>query len=72
MLRILRTRAHQGHRTFRFPEQEPALPDRFRGQPREEIPDLRGLERLLQRPLPAADAHLKTTCKIAMLTSRNT
>ena len=42
MLRILRTRAHQGHRTFRFPEQEPALPDRFRGQPRldqERCPD---------------------------------
>jgi Ni,Fe-hydrogenase III small subunit/NAD-dependent dihydropyrimidine dehydrogenase PreA subunit len=33
MLRILRTRARQGHRTTRFPEEAPALPDRFRGRP---------------------------------------
>jgi Ni,Fe-hydrogenase III small subunit/NAD-dependent dihydropyrimidine dehydrogenase PreA subunit len=33
MLRILRARARQGHRTARFPEEAPALPDRFRGRP---------------------------------------
>ena len=34
MLRILRTRARQGHRTASFPAEAPALPDRFRGLPR--------------------------------------
>jgi Ni,Fe-hydrogenase III small subunit/ferredoxin len=33
MLDILRVRARQGHRTARFPEEAPALPDRFRGRP---------------------------------------
>jgi len=33
MFHILRTRARQGHRTARFPEEAPALPDRFRGRP---------------------------------------
>lgn len=33
MLNILRTRLHQGHRTIRFPDGEPALPPRFRGRP---------------------------------------
>jgi Ni,Fe-hydrogenase III small subunit/NAD-dependent dihydropyrimidine dehydrogenase PreA subunit len=33
MLRILRTRVRQGHRTVRFPDEPPALPDRFRGRP---------------------------------------
>jgi Ni,Fe-hydrogenase III small subunit/formate hydrogenlyase subunit 6/NADH:ubiquinone oxidoreductase subunit I len=37
MLRILRARARQGHRTARFPEQPPELPDRFRGQPRFDV-----------------------------------
>ncbi len=37
MLRILRTRARQGHRTARFPEEAPSLPDRFRGQPRFDV-----------------------------------
>jgi len=34
MLNILRARLHQGHRTLRFPEEEPRLPPRFRGRPR--------------------------------------
>lgn len=33
MLNILRARLHQGHRTSRFPEEEPALSARFRGRP---------------------------------------
>lgn len=33
MLNILRTRLHQGHRTIRFPDEEPTLPPRFRGRP---------------------------------------
>jgi Ni,Fe-hydrogenase III small subunit/Pyruvate/2-oxoacid:ferredoxin oxidoreductase delta subunit len=33
MLKILLERARQGHRTFPFPDHEPALPDRFRGRP---------------------------------------
>lgn len=33
MLNILRARLHQGHRTTRFPEEEPKLPPRFRGRP---------------------------------------
>ena len=33
MLNIFRTRLHQGHRTIRFPDEEPALPPRFRGRP---------------------------------------
>ncbi len=33
MFNILRARLQQGHRTLRFPEQEPVLPDRFRGRP---------------------------------------
>jgi Ni,Fe-hydrogenase III small subunit/Pyruvate/2-oxoacid:ferredoxin oxidoreductase delta subunit len=33
MLDLLRTRFHQGHRTLRFPDQAPILPDRFRGRP---------------------------------------
>ncbi len=33
MLNILRARLHQGHRTNRFPEEEPKLPPRFRGRP---------------------------------------
>jgi Ni,Fe-hydrogenase III small subunit/formate hydrogenlyase subunit 6/NADH:ubiquinone oxidoreductase subunit I len=33
MFDILRTRFSQGRRTIRFPGQEPALPDRFRGLP---------------------------------------
>jgi Ni,Fe-hydrogenase III small subunit len=34
MLRILRERWRQGHRTGRFPAEEPVLPARFRGLPR--------------------------------------
>jgi Ni,Fe-hydrogenase III small subunit/NAD-dependent dihydropyrimidine dehydrogenase PreA subunit len=33
MLKILRARAHQGHRTSAFPDVEPTLPARFRGRP---------------------------------------
>ncbi|HEU4731417.1 MAG TPA: 4Fe-4S dicluster domain-containing protein [Kofleriaceae bacterium] len=33
MRNILRARLHQGHRTSRFPDEEPALPPRFRGRP---------------------------------------
>lgn len=33
MLKILRARLHQGHRTSRFPDEEPVLPPRFRGRP---------------------------------------
>lgn len=33
MLRILLARLKQGHRTVPFPDQEPTLPDRFRGHP---------------------------------------
>src|SRR4051794_16588397 len=33
MLKILRARLHQGHRTSRFPDEEPTLPPRFRGRP---------------------------------------
>ena len=33
MLKILRTRLHQGHRTGAFPVEEPTLPERFRGRP---------------------------------------
>jgi Ni,Fe-hydrogenase III small subunit/formate hydrogenlyase subunit 6/NADH:ubiquinone oxidoreductase subunit I len=33
MLDILRARFHQGHRTSRFPDEEPRLPSRFRGRP---------------------------------------
>src|SRR5947208_2089729 len=45
MFNILRARLQQGHRTLRFPEQEPVLPDRFRGRPELEphkcVPDCR-------------------------------
>lgn len=34
MLRVLRARLKQGHRTIPYPGQVPALPDRFRGLPR--------------------------------------
>jgi len=33
MLKILLARLSQGHRTARFPDVEPTLPDRFRGRP---------------------------------------
>ena len=33
MLKILRSRLRQGHRTNRFPAETPALPDRMRGRP---------------------------------------
>src|SRR5438552_6376788 len=33
MLKILLARLRQGHRTTRFPDVEPTLPDRFRGLP---------------------------------------
>jgi Ni,Fe-hydrogenase III small subunit len=33
MLKILLARARQGHRTSRFPDEPPSLPDRFRGRP---------------------------------------
>ena len=33
MLNLIRARLHQGHRTVRFPDQLPVLPDRFRGRP---------------------------------------
>jgi Ni,Fe-hydrogenase III small subunit/Pyruvate/2-oxoacid:ferredoxin oxidoreductase delta subunit len=33
MLNILRARLNQGHRTTRFPDEEPVLPARFRGRP---------------------------------------
>jgi len=33
MWRILLARVKQGHRTVRFPDEPPALPDRFRGHP---------------------------------------
>jgi Ni,Fe-hydrogenase III small subunit/formate hydrogenlyase subunit 6/NADH:ubiquinone oxidoreductase subunit I len=33
MLNILRARLNQGHRTSRFPDEEPQLPERFRGRP---------------------------------------
>src|SRR5438132_9275716 len=33
MLQILLTRLKQGHRTLTYPDQQPALPDRFRGLP---------------------------------------
>lgn len=33
MLKVLRTRFQQGHRTLPYPEQAPTLPDRFRGRP---------------------------------------
>jgi Ni,Fe-hydrogenase III small subunit/Pyruvate/2-oxoacid:ferredoxin oxidoreductase delta subunit len=34
MLKIIRERLRQGHRTARFPKEEPTLPERFRGRPR--------------------------------------
>jgi Ni,Fe-hydrogenase III small subunit/ferredoxin len=34
MLKIIRERLRQGHRTGRFPAEEPTLPERFRGAPR--------------------------------------
>jgi Ni,Fe-hydrogenase III small subunit/ferredoxin len=34
MLKIIRERLRQGHRTGRFPAEEPVLPERFRGLPR--------------------------------------
>jgi Ni,Fe-hydrogenase III small subunit/NAD-dependent dihydropyrimidine dehydrogenase PreA subunit len=33
MLEILRTRLKQGHRTTKFPDEVPSLPDRYRGRP---------------------------------------
>lgn len=33
MLKILRTRLQQGHRTIPYPAQTPTLPERFRGRP---------------------------------------
>jgi len=33
MLKIIRERWRQGHRTSRFPKEEPVLPERFRGRP---------------------------------------
>jgi len=33
MLKIIRERLRQGHRTGRFPAEEPVLPERFRGAP---------------------------------------
>ena len=33
MLEIFRTRFKQGHRTTKFPDEEPTLPERFRGRP---------------------------------------
>jgi Ni,Fe-hydrogenase III small subunit/ferredoxin len=33
MLNLLLARLHQGHRTVRFPDEPPTLPDRFRGFP---------------------------------------
>lgn len=33
MLKILRTRLQQGHRTIPYPAQAPTLPERFRGRP---------------------------------------
>lgn len=33
MLKLLRTRLQQGHRTIAYPAQPPVLPDRFRGSP---------------------------------------
>jgi Ni,Fe-hydrogenase III small subunit/ferredoxin len=33
MLKIIRERIRQGHRTSRFPKEEPILPARFRGRP---------------------------------------
>jgi Ni,Fe-hydrogenase III small subunit/ferredoxin len=33
MLNLLLARLHQGHRTVRFPDEAPTLPDRFRGYP---------------------------------------
>jgi Ni,Fe-hydrogenase III small subunit/NAD-dependent dihydropyrimidine dehydrogenase PreA subunit len=33
MLEILRARLHQGHRTNRFPDEEPTVSPRFRGRP---------------------------------------
>lgn len=34
MLRIIKERLHQGHRTLNYPEVEPQLPPRFMGKPR--------------------------------------
>ena len=33
IVKVLLARAQQGHRTAAFPDQPPALPDRFRGLP---------------------------------------
>jgi Ni,Fe-hydrogenase III small subunit/NAD-dependent dihydropyrimidine dehydrogenase PreA subunit len=33
MLKIIRERLRQGHRTGRYPQEEPVLPERFRGRP---------------------------------------
>ncbi len=33
MFRVLRARLQQGHRTVRYPREDPVLPDRFRGRP---------------------------------------
>jgi len=33
MLNIIRERLRQGHRTGKFPKEQPGLPDRFRGRP---------------------------------------
>lgn len=33
MLSIIRERLRQGHRTTRYPDEEPSLPERFRGRP---------------------------------------
>jgi Ni,Fe-hydrogenase III small subunit/Pyruvate/2-oxoacid:ferredoxin oxidoreductase delta subunit len=34
MLKALLARARQGHRTIRYPAEEPVLPDRYRGRPK--------------------------------------
>jgi Ni,Fe-hydrogenase III small subunit/ferredoxin len=39
MLKIIRERVRQGHRTGRFPAEEPALPERFRGLPQIAVGD---------------------------------
>ncbi|BCR03676.1 hydrogenase [Desulfuromonas versatilis] len=50
MLTIIRERLRQGHRTSRYPKEEPTLPERFRGRPilkPERCPE--GCEQCLER-----------------------
>jgi Ni,Fe-hydrogenase III small subunit len=56
MLTIIRERIRQGHRTGKFPKEEPNLPDRFRGRPT-----------IAQGLAPAVYAEAATSCPYGAL-----